>query len=267
MAIIWYFILALIQAATEFLPVSSSGHLLFMKGILGGEQIPVIFDIVVHTGSLLAILIFYRDKLVNTFKGAREENQQKLLSGPNCRFIGYIAISTLITFGIYLIFKDPIERLYQSPAILWTTYIVTTLLLFSTGLLKKNKTVPIAQKGVLLPIIAGFFQGVAIFPGVSRSGATISSLLWFRVKREEAAYYSFFLAIPAILGALIFKLADLENLAFLVENSWVILSSFFVSTLFSYLFLKLLVFVIRRGHLWYFGIYTMMLAVVSFILF
>ena len=67
MAIIWYFILALVQAATEFLPVSSSGHLLFLKGLLKQEHVPIIFDIVVHTGSLAAILLFYRKKLISTF--------------------------------------------------------------------------------------------------------------------------------------------------------------------------------------------------------
>ncbi len=263
----YYIILSFIQAITEFLPISSSGHLLFLKGICNITDIPLIFDIIVHVASLCAIIIFYFQRIGDTLKKGVIELSTKKKRKNNVRFIIYIIISTTVTFLIYLFFKDFIESKYTSPSVLGYTFIITSIILFSTIFCKDRNNKNIEDRNLLVAIVAGIFQGLAILPGISRSGATISSLLLLRIKRKEAAYYSFFLAIPAILGALIFKLSELENVHFISGNLLVLIVSFIICAFFSYIFLKILIFIINKGKFWIFSVYTLILSIVSFIIF
>ncbi len=260
-------ILSVIQSATEFLPVSSSGHLLFMKGIFHLEEIPIIFDVVIHVGSLTAILIFYHHRILNVVSETVMEWRNRAAKKPQTRFLIYIIISTFVTMGIYLLFNDTIEAQYETPAVLFYTFLFTSVLLFSTLFISPNTGKPVTQKGILLPLFAGFFQALAILPGVSRSGSTISTLLHFNIKKQDAAFYSFFLAIPAILGALAFKLTDLESISYLLNHWPLILISFVLSAIFSYFFLFLLNWILSKGKLWYFSFYTLLMAIISKILF
>ena len=262
-----YILLSFIQAATEFLPVSSSGHLLFFKGLFHIQQIPIIFDIVFHVGSLTAILVFYGKRLVDMFKNAWLEQTERREQKSHSKMILYIAVSTCVTLLFYAMFKDPIETHYQSPSILFTTYAVTTVILCSTFFMRKAEGTHVSQKNMILPLTVGLFQGFAIMPGISRSGATISPLLLMGIKKEEAAYYSFVLAIPALLGAFVFKLSDLESITFLMEHVDIIVISFIVSVFFSYLFLAMLTFILKKGKFWLFAFYTLTMAVLSLIVF
>lgn len=260
-------LLSFIQSATEFLPVSSSGHLLFMKGLFNLEKIPIIFDIIIHVGSLVSILIFYYQRILKLLSQLILEWRTGARQKPQTRFIIYIVISTLATMLIYVLFNDTIEAQYETPSVLAFTFLFTTILIFSTVFISKNKSKSITQKGILLPIFAGFFQGLAILPGVSRSGSTISTLLHFNIKKEDAAFYSFFLAIPAILGALVFKITDLDSLSYLTDHWLLILISFFLTALFSFFFLFLLTWILSKGKLWYFSFYTLAMAITAWILF
>jgi len=215
----------------------------------------------------MAIVVFYSKRIGATFKNAWSEFVERREEKNDLNFLFYIALSTVVTFIFYVILKNPIEAGYQSPSILFVTYLVTTVLLFSTYFAGKKDKSEIAKKSILLPVVVGLLQGFAILPGISRSGSTISPLLLMGVRREEAAYYSFFLAIPAILGALIFKLLDTENLGFLVDQWGMVVLCFGVSMVFSYLFLAILRFILRRGKFWLFSAYTLVLAVVSLIIF
>jgi len=262
-----YVFLSFVQAATEFLPISSSGHLLFFKGLFHSSGIPILFDIVVHVGSLIAIVVFYSKRIGKTLGSAWLELIGKREEKYNSIFLFYIALSTVVTFVFYLILKDPIEMKYRSPSILFVTYLVTTGMLLLTYLEGKKDKSEIATKSVFLPIAVGLLQGFAIMPGISRSGLTISPLLLMGIRREEAAYYSFFLAIPAILGALVFKLFEMESIGFLIDHWETVVLCFGVSTLFSYLFLALLNLILRRGRFWTFSAYTLVMAVVSLIIF
>jgi undecaprenyl-diphosphatase len=261
-----YLILAVIQAATEFLPVSSSGHLLFLKGLMHIEEIPVLFDIVVHVGSLLAIVAFFRKTLIETIRGAWRECYSKDQKKPHLRLLLFIIVSTLITFAFYTLFKQRIENSYGSPQILVYTFGFTTVLIFSTAFLKEGKS-SIPEKGFHLPILVGLFQGLAIMPGISRSGSTITPLLYFGIRRDRAGFYSFALAIPAILGALLFKLIEVDSIAYMKSHGLILGLSLLVSTIFSFFFLALLMFVLRRKKFWLFSLYTAAMAVVSLILF
>lgn len=260
-------VLALVQAATEFLPVSSSGHLLFFKGLFGAEDFPILFDIVVHVGSLTAILLFYRRRIVEMFHGAYLEVAGKRSEKSSVRFLAYILVSTTVTFVFYWVFRGVIESRYASPGILPMTFLFTTGILLLAHIRKNGSGAGIGQRGAGLPITAGLLQGIAIFPGVSRSGATISALILWGVDRDEAAFYSFFLAVPAILGALFLKLLELESVDFIASAWGTLVLSYIVSASGSLGVLALLNILIRRRRFWLFAFYTLMMSIVSFVLF
>jgi len=263
----YYLFLSFIQGATEFLPVSSSGHLLFFKGIFDLADIPVIFDIILHLGSLTAILYFYRKKLTYTVGQAFVEVRTGKNQKTATKFILYICISTLVTFIFYLFFKKPIESGFESVKILKYTFTVTSLIVFATMFSRKVNFNSITQKNIFSPIMVGLIQAMAIMPGISRSGSTIACMMFLKVDKEEAAYYSFFLAIPAILGAFIFKISEIQNISYLSEN-WLLLSfSLISSAVFSYFFLKLLTYVISKKKFWLFSLYTLAMSITSLIIF
>ena len=265
--LIHYFILSVVQAATEFLPISSSGHLLFLKGVFHSLDIPIIFDIIIHVGSATAIIFYYRKKIGETLLHSFSEVKNRDFSGTHFIFLSYAALSTIITFVFYIIAKKYIEAKYQSPSVLFFTYLVTTVILFSTFFAKKRPQIDISKRSILLPIVVGLFQGFAIMPGISRSGATISPLLLMGIKRKEAAYYSFFMAIPAIIGALILKIGELGSMAYLRDNPLIIVVSFIFSAVFSYLFLSLLTLVLKKGKFWLFSFYTLLVSIICLFIF
>lgn len=262
MAPIHYFILAVIQSATEFLPVSSSGHLLFYKNIMRHPELPVIFDIIVHAGSLLAIVVYFYAKIKSLIVGGLQELTGPKGSKENLRLWGYILLSTGVTLVFYLFLKPVIELRYHEPRVLPWTFAFTGIILILTRRTQPEKK--LTEKGVLLPVAIGLFQGLAILPGVSRSGATIAMALFMGVKREEAGFYSFVLAIPAILGALVFKMTDLESLAFIRDQALPMAGAFLLSAAGSYLFLSLLTRVLKRGRFWSFGIYALAMSLISY---
>ncbi len=201
--------LAVIQGLTEFLPVSSSGHLVIVESLLGfrGEQTAsgIIFEIAVHIGTLGAIVIVYRSKLAAicnalisfVFSGFRR-------SGTNSNgvaYAGWIIFGSIPAAFAGVVFHDRIAGLFDSPAL-------TSILLVATGcylLLSKSRggDRSFSWKTVIL---IGLAQAVAILPGCSRSGWTITTALLFGFGFEKAAEFSFLLSIPAILGALVFEL-------------------------------------------------------------
>ncbi|MBN2103380.1 undecaprenyl-diphosphate phosphatase [bacterium] len=260
-------LLSFIQAATEFLPISSSGHLLFIKGLLHYSEIPLIYDILMHGGSLVAVCCFYFSKIRQTFGGAYIEIKQRQPDKQQSRFLIYIIISSVVTFAGYLIFKNPIESGFESPSVLQITFLVTTLILLSVRFFGPKENRRVSEKAFYFAIIVGLFQALAILPGISRSGTTISVMLLFGIKREEAAYYSFMLFIPAVLGAVVFKLSDISSIHYIQANWFFLILAFLSAFGFSYLFLSLLVWIIRHGRLWMFAFYTFILAGVAWILF
>lgn len=259
--------LSFVQSATEFLPVSSSGHLLFLKGLLQFQDMPLIYDILMHVGSLVAVCIFYASKIRETLSGACVEIRQHLPERPQLRFIIYVGISSIVTFACYILFKDAIESKFETPSVLSVTFLITSAVLLSTRWLGKRESRNVRDMAWWFAVVIGLFQAMAILPGVSRSGTTISLMLLFSIRRDEAAYYSFMLFIPAALGALVFKLSDMSNVAYLLNNWSALLLSFIAASLFSYLFLTLLTWIVRRGRIWIFAFYTFALAGISWAVF
>ena len=205
-------ILGIVQGATEFLPVSSPGHLVLLRNIFGISDPALHFDTAVHGGTMIAVLVVLRQDILNIL---RRIFQPLTLC---------IIIATIPAVIMALAFRGRIEEAFATGSFLGFAFLITSTLLFlSEKLYKRNNTVSAPPAGLdghsAAPqlnqitfkdaLFIGLFQAVAVFPGVSRSGATISAGLFRGLDRDFAARFSFLLSIPAILGALVLQGRDL----------------------------------------------------------
>lgn len=183
-------VLGLVQGITEFLPVSSDGHLVLAQHLLGIQEPPVAFDIFLHLATLTAIVAFFWREIWS-------------LSFKNLKFI---LVATLPTGIIGLIINRYIDTLYNSMLATGTGFLVTTIFLLAS----KTKT-KVSSFNLRSAVLIGIFQGLAVLPGVSRSGTTISTALILGLSAKEAFTFSFLAAIPAILGAQVVGLSKLGH--------------------------------------------------------
>lgn len=215
-------VLGLVQGATEFLPISSSGHLVLGQYLLGLEEPKLLFDIVLHVGTLLAVIGFYRRDLTEIFEGLRRGSLDlvkhrsigKALESDGAR-LAFLIVVACIPTGILGVLVDeflPVERGTRSATVfVCAALIVNGFILFS-GRFVRDKT-PEERDGALVlwnvsiavALAIGIAQGIAVIPGLSRSGLTIISALFLGVWRDQAARFSFLMSVPAILGALVLK--------------------------------------------------------------
>ncbi|MFQ5714579.1 MAG: undecaprenyl-diphosphate phosphatase [Candidatus Scalinduaceae bacterium] len=259
--IIQSIILGIVQGLTEFLPVSSSGHLVIFKSYLGADTQGVIWEVSLHFGTLLAILgVFFRDileilksvclsckkivlgeRLINIF---RNDN--------NTRVFFLVVIGTIPTALIAFFFRGTFESLFNKPVLAGLMLLVTGTVLWFTRrylIINSNKE----ELGICDALVIGTVQGLAIAPGISRSGTTIAAATFRGVDRGFAAKFSFLLAIPAILGAMAMILKDPINfkndeLSFLVTGS-------IVAAVTGYVSLRFLIKIVTAGKLYLFSYY------------
>lgn len=195
--------LGFLQGATEFLPVSSSGHLVMGQTLLGLRLPGLGFEVALHLATLLSVLIVYRLRLAVLARG--------LVSGdPAARaYVGLILAASVPAAVVGIGFESRFEVLFDLPAVTGWALIVTGFILWSSrGALGRA---PDAQPGLPEAVLIGLAQAVAIIPGISRSGSTVVMGLWRGVEPEEAAAFSFLLSIPAIAGAALLKLPELST--------------------------------------------------------
>lgn len=234
--------LAILQAATEFLPISSSGHLALASNLISEPNL--FFFTVLHLASLIAVIIFTRNEIYDILKFDKESLMMiKLL---------IIATIPAALFGFF--FHDIIEDAFSNLYAIGASFLITGFLLLLT-----KKEFP---KGSLNPknsLIIGLFQILALFPGISRSGATISSAMYLGIPKEKAAKFSFLLLIPLAIGAFILETGD-------AYFSWSLVVSFIVCLLASLLFLNLLMKVIVKNKFWMFGFYCIAIGILTLIL-
>lgn len=239
------FLLGLVQGLSEFLPVSSSGHLVLGQKFFNLAP-PIFFDILVHLGTLLAIVFyFFRD-----FK--------RLKSG---KVLSLLLVGSLPAGIIGLFLRTRLEIIFSSYFVVGFSFLISALLLFLTKFLKNQKK-EVNKISFSEAFLIGGFQALALLPGVSRSGSTIVAGLLVGLKRKEAFTFSFFLSIPAILGALF-----LEILRGGLEGQTGIGLIGMLSAFFSGLLaLRILQTILKKGKLFYFGFYCFALGVLILIL-
>ena len=263
---IWHaVILGILQGATEFLPISSSGHLVLGQRLFGLNEPELVFDISVHVGTLGAVVIVYwadiRQMIVAVLRwlGRREGAG----TAPQLRLAGLIVAGSVPTALIGIFFQTAADRLFSSTALVGAMLLVTGFLLWGT------RHTPASQKGLerfsLWPALAiGTMQGLAILPGISRSGSTIAVALFMGIERRLAARFSFLLSIPAIIGAVLLNLFD----ASFHQGGVVGVTAAGTAAAFGvgYLALRWLIHLVQRKKLHFFTPYCFLLGLTALLL-
>lgn len=242
--------LGLLQGVTEFLPVSSSGHLVLFQQFFEVAGDEVLFDLVLHLGTLLPVLWFYRADVLGVLRSPFVESGP-FWQRPGARLAGLVVVATIPTGIIGVLFKDFFETLFATPAVLAVTFAITGGLLFSTRG-RPDGEIDLAKMDVGRALLLGVAQGLAITPGISRSGTTLAVALMLGLKREWAARLSFLMSVPAILGAVVLKVKDADAADF---HATPMLVGFLVAMVSGYVALDLLVRIVKGGKLdrfaWY----------------
>ncbi|MBW1806392.1 MAG: undecaprenyl-diphosphate phosphatase [Deltaproteobacteria bacterium] len=247
-------LLGIIQGLTEFLPVSSSGHLVLFQNLLGFKEPELLLNASLHMGTLLAVCLYLRSDI----RQMATEIWRKDFKGPYASLTLWVLVGTLPTAFIGLVFKDSFETLFGSVRVVGAMLIVTGIILISIRLLP-SVTKRISREygtrkrvGLLTALVVGTIQGLAIIPGISRSGSTIVCGLFCGLDRDMAFRFSFLLSVPAIVGALVIEFSPEA-----ITRTGIVplLFGFITSAIVGFLSLKLLMSIVRKGLLYYFAPY------------
>lgn len=265
MDIIQAIVLGLLQGATEFIPVSSSGHLVLVPWLLGWDSPGLVFDTVVHWGTLVAVLAyFWRDwlELIRAwFRGLVRWDWRD----PLARLVWLLILGSIPAAVLGFLFEDFFESLFGEPA--WVAlFMLVTAVLLTLGELLGKRSRKLADLGWLDAVLIGLAQASAIAPGISRSGATISTGLFRGLDRDVAARFSFLLATPIILGAGLFKLTDLGVMADPAGQIPALVVGFLAAAVAGYVCIWGLLRYLQRGRLYPFAIYCACAGVFALIL-
>jgi undecaprenyl-diphosphatase len=246
--IIEIIILSAIQGISEFLPVSSSAHLIIISSLYEFKSSSLLIDISLHLGSLLAIIYFFKDELFN-FK-----NNKRLLS---LIIIGSIP---LVIVGYILYYTGLIYNLRSIKVIAWTTLIFGIILFISDkSKFDKKISTDLNFKSILF---IGFFQILSLIPGVSRAGITITAARILKFNRVDSSKISFLLSIPALAGASVLSLKDIFNQA--IDINYLILSAIISAFIFSFFTIKFFLIYINKFSMNIFVIYRIIIALILF---
>lgn len=256
-------VLGFVQGLTEFLPISSSGHLKIAERLydLEGGSRYLFFDCLLHLGTLFAVLIFYRRDLLPLLE-ALADSPQALIAQARTKtplpdrvaFVLFLAVGTLVTAGFALVFQDELEALFDSMGAVGMALVATGFLLLSTRFFRRSEDRELAYSSAAL---IGLAQGLAIVPGLSRSGTTIAVALLLGLSRETSVRFSFLLSIPAIAGATFLQALDITRRVALLPA----VAGVAASLLSGLIFLWFLIMIVRSGRLYLFAFYTIPLGI------
>jgi len=246
-------ILGIVQGLTEFLPVSSSGHLVIFQHIFGIQEAPLTFDVVVHLGTMVAVFIAFWDDIVGILK--------KPFSRISC-----LILVGIIPAGLAGYFLAPlVEKAFESLLVVGLGLIFTGFVLrYSEAISSRNITVKFTEETTFRDaLFIGLLQAFAIIPGVSRSGSTIAAALVSGLDRDFAARFSFLLSIPVILGAGIFQLKDGFEYGYMSNGIITYCIGFTASAIFGYFAIKVVVNLVSQGRLSIFSYYCWIVAALT----
>jgi len=259
---IWEIILlSFIQGTTEFFPISSSGHLVLAQKLLNVKEPQILLNIVLHLGTLFAIFIYLRKEIKELIIGFKNFllSPSKHLKTPQTITIFQLVVATIPTALIGYFFNKPLEEAFSSLRAVSISLLITGLFLLLTKFSKEREE----NKLILHPLIIGIFQGIAIVPGLSRSGLTIGIALLLGWKREKAAKFSFLIFIPAIIGAFIFEISKMQ---FYTQDWSMLLFGFIMTFIVGVFSLIFLVNIVKRGAFSSFSIYCFIIGFLALIL-
>ncbi|MDF1819933.1 MAG: undecaprenyl-diphosphate phosphatase [Alcanivoracaceae bacterium] len=253
------FWLALVQGITEFLPISSSAHLILPSQVLGWPDQGLAFDVAVHLGTLSAVVAYYRRDVGAMASGSVRALLQRRLN-EQAGLAVLVVLATIPAVLAGFLFKDSIETQLRSTMVIVVTTLVFGVLLGVADVAGKRR-LPLAQLGLRDALVVGFAQALALIPGTSRSGITMTAALLMGYQREAAARFSFLLSIPVILGAATLKLSDLVAQAEPVPWSQLAVG-FVTAALTAYLTIVVFLRVLERLGMWPWVAYRLMLGAV-----
>jgi len=268
MTIFQAIILGIVQGATEFLPVSSSGHLVLVPHLFGWE-IPIeqafIFDVLVQLGTLLAVIVyFWRDLVDIALAVLRGLWERKPFAAADARMGWYLVLATIPASVLGLLLKDKVEAAFASPFATAMFLLGTAVLLVVAEVVgKRSRT--IAQVNWIDALWIGTFQVLALFPGVSRSGSTIAGGMTRDLERPAAARFSFLISVPVMLGAGLIAGLDLLNVSGLGAFLPALLTGFLVSAVVGYIAIAWLLRYLAHHRLYVFAIYVVLVAILTLI--
>lgn len=241
MTLLQAFVLGIVQGATEFLPISSSGHLVLVPWILGWEFDPAsafIFDILVQWGTLAAVIVYFRTDLANLMRAALLSLVgRRPWSDPTVRAAWLVVLASLPAAMLGIVLKDVISQAFDSPLAV-SIFLVVTAGLLAGGEFLGSRERTIQNLTSLDAIIIGLAQSAALFPGISRSGSTIAGGLSRHLTRPEAARFSFIMAVPVMLGAGLVAIRDLTGLADFQSQVGSLVVGFLAAGLVGYLSIR-----------------------------
>ena len=242
-------ILGILQGLTEFLPVSSSGHLVLGKYLLNVKSPGNTLEILFHLGTLGSVIFVFHSDIINILMTIKKKSTQKLLT--------YIFIATIPATIVGFTLRYKIEILYESVSSVGFALLFTGLVLILSSVFKNKNS----EHSLLSSVVIGFGQALAIIPGISRSGMTITLSLFFGFSAKESAKFSFLLSIPVIAGAGILGIKDIQSNEMFSFDIIItaLLSSFFIGVVALRVLIKLL----EIGKFHFFGIYCICLGSVS----
>ncbi len=262
-------ILGVIQGASEFLPISSSGHLVLTPFVFGWNIPPkeaFIFDILVQVATLLAVIIYFQRDLaaiIKAFLGGLIDKQP--FASFEARMGWYLILATIPAGLIALLFKETFEKAFSNPKASALFLIGTSLLLILGEVLGERKY-SLEEMSWKDALVMGLFQMLALFPGISRSGSTISGGLIRGLDRRSAARFSFLMAVPIMLAAGILAASDLLQSPELIANLPVYLPGFFAAALVGYLAIRWFIDYLSQQSLYIFAGYCALLGSVMYII-
>ncbi len=261
-AVLW----GILQGVTEFVPVSSSGHLVLVPWLTGREPSSFTFDVLVHFGTLFAILIYFRHDLRDLIEGGIVLLRTRSIETPEARMAWLILLSLIPAVLVVLLFRHLFMQLFSAPPAAAALLLVTGTAMFLAEQYAARRRGMIALQA-RESVIIGVAQSVALAPGISRSGATISTGLVLGLRRPDAARFSFLMAIPAILGATVLEFIQLLRGTIPNEPTPVLAAGFVAALISGYLAIALLLRHLQNRGLRPFAYYCWAMGLFSLLVF
>lgn len=259
-------LLGIIQGLTEFLPVSSSGHLVIFENLLGFKESEILLDAFLHLGTLLAVCIYFRSDLIKMLRGlwfwVKPTHDTARGFTAHASLALMVLVGSIPTALIGLIFKGPLETLFGAVTTVGVMLLITGMITGITKFIPEGRG-KWDQVTVWMALAIGVAQGLAIVPGISRSGSTIVCALLLGLTRETAGRFSFLLSIPAIIGAVG---VQLESDAIARVGVMPLVAGFASAALVGFFALKLLMGMVKKGHFYYFAPYCLVVGALTVIL-
>jgi len=252
-------ILGLIQGLTEFLPVSSSGHLVIFGDILHFKQTGISFEVFVHFGTLLSVLLFFRKEIIQMLYAPyavwiQKSNDTQL--NEYLRWDLYIIVASIPAAFVGLLFKDTLEAAFKNVLLVYSMLLITAGLMIAAQFLKFRKK----EFNYSRTFLMGIAQSIAIIPGISRSGSTIFTGMSLGMKPEKVAKFSFLMSLPAIFGAVLLQTRDLLKMPPSSSEMTGLIVGTIVAFVSGYMAILWLLDVVKKGKLQWFGYYCLAVA-------